>query len=237
MGKINTIMLVSAISCLVAAVSFMLPWATAHFGETTEARTIYGTTVVITLEPYSASITGFGTGGADASGTGTVSGVPYTFDVHVDMEFTHNLGFVGIAGFATSVVAFVLLLVASLVGSPHVGRRVGYAALAFMAIGLGLGLSYVGVLWAGLGRISGEAEVEVSVPGYPALTVESDVEAPLSEFLEEADALYPGYGLILAIVMWAVSVACFVKGMRAMTPAPPPGAAIWARGEEVPGSA
>ena len=221
MGRINTSMLISAITCLVAAMSFTLPWAIAHFGKTTETATAYGVTIIITLEAYDAYITGLGTGGAEPKGQASISGLPYSFDVNVDVDFTHDMYYVGWAGFAMNIVAFVLILVASLMGSPAVGRGVGYVGFTFLAIGLGLGLSYLGVLWAGLGKIEGKGEVEVSLAGYGTVKMERDLEADLSEFIEDAEAVYPGYGFILALVMWVISVASFVKGMLAMSTAIP----------------
>jgi len=222
MGRINTAMLISAITCLIAAVGFMFPWAIAHFGETTETATAYGVTVVVTLEPYDAYITGLGMGGAEPEGEATISGFPYSFDVNVDVDFAHNMGYIGVIGLAMNIIAFVLILVASLASSPAVGRITGYLGFAFLAIGLSLGLSYLGVLWAGLGKVEGEGEVGIDVPGYGTVKVEEDLEADLSELIEDAEAVYPGYGFILALVMWVISVASFVKGMLAMRTAIPP---------------
>lgn len=216
MAKINTAMLVSAIACFIAAVGFFLPWAIAYFEETTETRTAFGTPITITLKDYYAFMTGFGTGWAEASGTGSISGVPYSFDVSVNMEFIHDIGYVGIAGSIMSILAFVFFVIASLMSSSAAGRSIGYIGLVFLAIGLGLGLSYASALWIGLGRIKGKAEVEVSVPGYPTFKTEGEIEAELSTLVENAKSIYPGYGLVLALVMWAISMIYFVKGMRLM---------------------
>lgn len=228
MGKVNTPLLISAIACLIAAIGFFFPWGMAYYeaGTTTQTITLYGTSIIVEIsyEAFWTSITGIGSGGCEMEGT--LTAMMISGDYEADIEFVHDLGVIGIAGLSLNFVAFVLLLLASL-GLPisPVGMRyLGYAGLVALVVGLAFGLIYLGILYAGLGELDTETEIEIRVPNYPLLHGRREGELAMEDVVRDADALFPGYGFILSLIMWATSLACFVKGKRGMTIAPPLGA-------------
>ena len=223
--KINSPMLVSAITCLIAAIGFLLPWGMAYYEAetTTQTITLYGTpiTVEISYKDFWASITGIGSGGCKMEGVLTMMAL--SGDYEAELEFAHDLGVIGIAGFSLNIVAFVLLLLASL-GlpiSPTGMRCLGYSGLVVLVVGLSLGLAYLGILYAGLGKLETDVDVKITMSTYPPLRFEGEEELDLKDLVKEADGFYPGYGLILAFIMWMISLACFVRGMRSMAIARP----------------